>query len=157
MKVTILSTDSMFGADEDKDLVKDVWLFVERGDSYQELDDEAPLGSKLSDNDVVYFIEDRFFPEADMIPLKSGREEKLGSVGCSVGDTVLSVKLQVQNLYGIPVTRVRVREAITGEVKNTKTICNGQCSCYVYKCPGYIYLQKAPVVVACRLTDPGFL
>ena len=84
MKQMILSTDSLFSADEDRSLVKDVWLFVKRGHSYRELDDEVTIGAILSDDDAVYFIEDRFFPEAAMVPLWPYRGEVIGSVGCSV-------------------------------------------------------------------------
>ena len=35
MKQTILSTDTFFSADEERNLVKDIWLFVNQGDSYR--------------------------------------------------------------------------------------------------------------------------
>ena len=123
MKQTILSTDSLFSADEDKNLLKDIWLFVERGDSYRELDDEAKIGAILSDEDAVYFIEDRFFPEAAMISVNR-YGEKIGSVGCSVDDTVLSVKLRVQAQFGFPMSRVRVSSQ-GFNLKNDRTILNG--------------------------------
>ena len=81
---------------------------MQSDESYRELDDEVPIGSKLSNDSAVYFIQDRFFPEAAMIPVKHNRE-KIGSVGCSVEDTVLSVKLRVQAQFGFPVSCVDVR------------------------------------------------
>ena len=67
-----------------------------------------------------------------MVPLLTAHGKKIGSVGCSVGDTVLSLKLQVQVLYGIPMSRLRVREEYTGEVIGNIQGSNGQYSCYVY-------------------------
>ena len=120
MKQTILSADSIFGSDH-KNLVTDVWLFLECGDSYRELDDEATIGAVLSDNDIVYFIEDRFFPEAAMIPLRLG--EKIASVGYGVDDTVLSVKLRTQAQFGFPVSCMRVSLNVLGiNLKNDRTI-----------------------------------
>ena len=52
MKQTILSTDSLFSVDEDKNLLKDVWLFVECGDFYRELDDEAKIVSRRSSDSL---------------------------------------------------------------------------------------------------------
>ena len=107
MKQTILSTDSLFNADEDRNLVKDIWLFMQCDDgNYRELDDEVPIGSKLSDDSVVHFIEDRFFPDATIVHYG----QRIGSVGYGVEDTVLSVKLRVQAQFGFPMSLVHVRQ-----------------------------------------------
>ena len=122
MKQTILSTDTFFSADEERNLVKDIWLFVNQGDSYRELDDEATIGEIISNDDTVYFIEDRFFPETAMILvnlLPIGKE--IGSVGCSIEDTVLSVKLRVQAQFGFPVSHVYVVQGFRF-LKNNETI-----------------------------------
>ena len=50
-----------FFSDKDRDLLDDVWLFVQRGESYQKLKEDPLIGSFLSDNDVIYLVEDRFF------------------------------------------------------------------------------------------------
>ena len=54
MKQTILSTHTFFSPDEDRNLVKDVWLYMQCGASYTELDDEVLIGSKLSLMTVLY-------------------------------------------------------------------------------------------------------
>ena len=59
MKQIIKSKDSLYTGD--RQLLMDVWLFVKRGEVYQELDDEGPIGSVLSDNDIIHFIGDSFF------------------------------------------------------------------------------------------------
>ena len=58
-----------FFTDKDRDLIDDVWLFVKRGYSYQRLDEESLVGTVLSDNDIIYSVEDRFFDEDDMFPV----------------------------------------------------------------------------------------
>ena len=68
---------------EEKDLVDDVWLFVQRGDSYRKLDEEAIIGSILSDNDVIYLVEDRFFQDSDVLPVYY-RGEEVGRVGWKI-------------------------------------------------------------------------
>ena len=103
-----------FFSKEDKDLLDDIWLFVQRGESYKKLDEEAPLGSVLSDNDVIYLVEDRFFCEEDMFPVYY-REKKVGQVGwkitfsSSFSDTVLSLKLRARQLLGIPLNCIHVK------------------------------------------------
>ena len=63
LKQEIQSVDSFFG-EYYQDQRKGIWLFVKRGESYRKLPDAAPISSVLSNNDVVYFIEDRFFNES---------------------------------------------------------------------------------------------
>ena len=52
---------------DDKDL-DDIWLFKQIDKSYKRLDDdvddeEPPVGSVLSDDNVIYLVEDRFFSD----------------------------------------------------------------------------------------------
>ena len=54
MKQIIKSMDSLYIGD--RKLLMDVWLFVKRGEVYQELDGEVQIGTILSDNDIIYFI-----------------------------------------------------------------------------------------------------
>ena len=125
MKQTILSTDTFFSADEDRNLVKDVWLYMQCGASYTELDDEMPIGSKLSDDSVVYLIEDRFFPEVAVVTVYYDDyvpPRKIGPVAYSDDDTVLSVKLCVQAQFGFPVSCVRVSSNECFNLDNDKTI-----------------------------------
>ena len=104
----------------DPTLVTDIVLFVQRGESYSKLDGETPIGSVLSNNDVVHFIEDRFFGQDQMIPVYHGCEE-IGRVGWSTRcsresscayacDSVLSVKLRVQDHLGFAVSSVDVKQ-----------------------------------------------
>ena len=58
---------------DDKDL-DDIWLFKQINKNYQRIDDdddddETPIGSVLSDNDVIYLVEDRFLHESEMFPV----------------------------------------------------------------------------------------
>ena len=73
--------------------------------SYQELDDEATVGAVLSVDDAVFFIEDRFFPEAAIVTVHYDDCEppqKIGPVAYSVDDTVLSVKTSCPGAVRIP-------------------------------------------------------
>ena len=110
-----------FFTDKDRDLLQDVWLFVERGDSYQRLDEEAIIGSVLSDCDVIFLVEDRFFDEYDMFPVYY-KDEEIGRVGWIItseylgnryyqyhSDTALTLKLRTQELLGFPVTSIDVK------------------------------------------------
>ena len=130
IKQIILTKYSIFGSAEDKNYIEDLWFFVECsepycGATYRELDHEAPIGLKLSDSDVVYFIEDRFFPEEVMVPVNPFYfNGNIGHVGCSVDHTVLSVKLRVQAQFGFPVSGVRVVNN-RSVLNNDKTIENG--------------------------------
>ena len=141
LKKTIISVDHFFGIDpkqkykySDPWLLMDIILFVQRGERYQKLDNEARIGAVLSNNDVVHFIEDRFFEEKHMIPVYYN-EEEIDRVGWSsrffyqVGDlryhsdTALSLKLRVQEELGFPVTCLDVKEG-TCFLSNNITIRN---------------------------------
>ena len=74
MKKAIMSVNHFFTIDpnyatfDDPTLLTDILLFRKHCDSYSKLDDdEAPIGAKLSNNDVVHFIEERFFNSWQMI------------------------------------------------------------------------------------------
>ena len=130
MKQKIRLVNRFFG-DEDRDLLEDVWLFVQRRECYQRLDEEALVGARLSDNDVIYLVEDRFFPDSDMFPLYY-KDKEVGRVGWIItsqyfgryryySDTALSLKLRIQELLGFPVssTNVKFREK---SMKNNEMI-----------------------------------
>ena len=129
MKKRILLVDRCF-VPQDKDVVEDVWLFVQRGDSYRKLDDETPIGSLLSDNDIIYLVEDRFYYDSDVFPVYYKGEE-IGRVGWTItyfdpnyySDTALSLKLRIQELLGFPVSRVDVKFR-GGSMKNDQRINN---------------------------------
>ena len=85
--------------------VDDVWLFVQRGVSYQRLDgddDEAQIGSVLSNDDVMYLVEDRFFYK--MHPVYYNGEE-ISQVGWTItasggyyySETIITLKLRIQD------------------------------------------------------------
>ena len=113
LKQGIQSVNSFFGT-YNPDQRKGVWLFVKRGESYKKLPDAAPIGSVLSDNDVVHFIEDRFFSKGQLIPVYYNNKE-INRVGCSRDDdnydTVLSVKLRLQEQLGFPVDSADVKNS----------------------------------------------
>ena len=90
--------------------VEDVWLFVEHGDyNYRKLDDEAPISAELSNNDIVHIVSDRFFEQRDMIAVYSDNKfdevgfERKHSNGNYQSETLLSLKLRVQEQFGFPV------------------------------------------------------
>ena len=72
-----------------------------------------PIGSVLCNNDIVYFIEDRFFNKSLLIPVYYNNKE-IGRVGWSADgkrcDTVLSVKLRLQEQMGFPVTSADIKD-----------------------------------------------
>ena len=114
LKQEIQSVDSFFG-EYYQDQRKGIWLFVQRGDSYKKLPDMAQIGSVLSNNDVVYFIEDRFFNESHTIPVYYNGEEmdRVGwtaEYGDGKGDMVLSVKLRLQEQLGFHVASADVKD-----------------------------------------------
>ena len=138
MKKRIRLVDRFFSA-EDKDLLDDIWLFVQRGESFQRIDDdygEAPIGSVLSDNDVIYLVEDRFFSD-DAIDMYSFpvyyKDKRVGRVWWRItkekrndytlyqSDTVLSLKLRIQELLGFPVSCVDVKVG-RGAMGNNDTL-----------------------------------
>ena len=108
------------GDDNDLD---DIWFFKQQNESYQRLDndnEDPPIGSVLSDNDVIYLVEDRFFYDGGMFPVYY-KDEEIGRVGWNVRrefngydavyycDTVLSLKLRIQELLGFPVSSIDVK------------------------------------------------
>ena len=80
-----------------------VSLFLKRAKGYRKLDDKAPIGDVLSHKDVVHYIENPFFGLHEMIPVI--QIEKIGHVH---NETVLSVKLRVQEHLGFPVSSLQV-------------------------------------------------
>ena len=137
MKKAIRSVDHFFTIDRnykyatqnDPTLLTDILLFREHGESYRKMDDdEEPIGAKLADNDVVYFIEERFFSREEMIMVYYMGEE-IGSVGWSKqnaagsgqNETVLSLKLRVQDQLGFPVSCVDVKDDV-GSMENNEYI-----------------------------------
>ena len=139
MKQRIRLVDRFFSA-EDKDLLDDIWLFVQCRESFQRIDDdddEAPIGSVLSNNDVIYLVEDRFLSvdTIDMFPVYH-KGEKIGRVWWKItteegrvmypstlyrSDTVFSLKLRIQELLGFPVSCVNVK--VRGQtVENYETL-----------------------------------
>ena len=109
-------------SDDDKGLV-DVWPFVKQGESYHRLDDdgEVPVGSVLSNNHVIYLVEERFFSAHDMQPVYYKGEE-IARVGWKVvshiqswgksscnSSTALSFKLRIQEQLGFPVYSIDVK------------------------------------------------
>ena len=74
---------------------------------YRKLDDEARIGDVLSHKDVVHYIENPFFGLDEMIPVAHNgfQSEKIGHVH---NETVLSVKLRVQEHLGFPVSSLEV-------------------------------------------------
>lgn len=122
MQKAIRSVDYFFTIDpgyatfNDTTLLTDILLFLKDGDSYIKLDDgEAPIGAKLSDNNVVHFIEERFFSPWQMITVYN-QDDEIGSVGWSMqnrpqsckNEMALSLKLRVQDQLGFPVSCVDV-------------------------------------------------
>ena len=121
--------DPSYATSKDPTFLTDILLFREHGESYRKMDDdEMPIGAKLSNNDVVHFIEERFFSRWEMIMVYYLGEE-IGSVGWSrqneprscENETVLSVKLRVQDQLGFPVSCVDVKYDGTS-MENDKNI-----------------------------------
>ena len=135
MKKAIMSVNHFFTIDpnyatfDDPTLLTDILLFRKHCDSYSKLDDdEAPIGAKLSNNDVVHFIEERFFNSWQMIAVYYQNKD-IGIVGWSKqndlnNETALSVKLRVQDQLGFPVSRVDVMYdgKLMGNKQNIKYI-----------------------------------
>ena len=109
---------------DDKD-VDDIWLFKQINKTYQRIDDDdddddPAIGSVMSDNDVIYLVEDKFLHESEMFPVyykgkKVGRiwwkitTETVGRHTLFLSDTVLSLKLRIQEQLGFPVSSVDVK------------------------------------------------
>ena len=109
---------------DDKDL-DDVWLFKQIKKFYQRLDDdeeEALVREILSDDDVIYLVEDRFFNDdaIDVFPVYYKGEE-VARVGWKIttervggnirhqSDTALSLKLRIQEQLGFPISSIHVK------------------------------------------------
>ena len=93
--------------------VEDVWLFVEHGDNYyRKLDDEAPISAELSNNDIVHIVSDRFFEQRDMVAIYFENKfdevgfERKHAMGKHQSETLLSLKLRVQEQFGFPVRSI---------------------------------------------------
>ena len=67
IKQIIRSVDSLHMADVR--LFMYIWLFVKRGEIYQEIDGEGPIDAILSDNNIIHFIGDRFFTKQMSMPV----------------------------------------------------------------------------------------
>ena len=89
--------------------VDDISMFVATGyNSYEILDEysKKTFGEMFSKNEVVYFIENRFYSESCSI-VNNGSE--VGRVCCNMDqETVRSVKLRIQDQLGIPTSSVSV-------------------------------------------------
>ena len=87
---------------------QNISLFLECGTRYRKFEGDGPIGDVLSHNDVVHYIEDKFFQPEQMIVVnhKAVAIEKIGFVS---GETVLSLKLRVQEHLGTPVSRIVVQ------------------------------------------------
>ena len=83
-------------------LGEDIILFLQPGRGYRKFDGDAPIGEAFSNYHVVYYIEDRFFDPPWVLRVYY-EDLEIGRVGCVQGDTVLSVKLRVQEQIGFPV------------------------------------------------------
>ena len=79
--------------------------------------DEMPLGSVLSDDDVIYLVEERFFDEEDMFPVYY-KSQEFGRVGWKIrvdiwdnncSDNARSLKLRIQEELGFPVSFINVK------------------------------------------------
>ena len=93
---------------KEKLLGQDTILFLQTGSGYRKFDCDEPIGEILSNYLVVYYIEDLFFdpPWAVRVDYE---DLEIWRVGCVHGDTVLSVKLLVQEQMGFPVCCVDVQ------------------------------------------------
>ena len=94
-------------------LGEDIILFLQPGRGYRKFDGDAPIGEAFSNYHVVYYIEDRFF-DPPWVSRVYYEDLEIGRVGCVQGDTVLSVKLRVQEQMGFPVCCVDV-ECFNGQ------------------------------------------
>ena len=115
MKQALSSFNFLFPivSDETSDKYRtDVMLFLQTGNGYRKLEGEAPIGSVLSENDIIHFIEDRFYQHDDIIPVYFGQHppKNIGLVGYVGGDTIVSIKLRFQGHMGFPVSRVDIKQ-----------------------------------------------
>ena len=89
-------------------LAEHISLFVKRDTRYRKLDDEAPLGDVLSHKDVVHYIEGSIFGPRAMVKVFH-KGMKIEVIGCAYEETVLSLKLRVQEHLGFPVSSLQVK------------------------------------------------
>ena len=109
MKVKLEAIDIFFSSSTPTPLRMGLVLFLQTGNGYRKLEEgEEPIDSILSDDDVIHCIEDRIFRHSDMVDVYY-RSEKIGLVGVSSKDTVLTLKLRAQHQLGFPVSSVDVR------------------------------------------------
>ena len=134
MKQALSSFNFLFPivSDETSDKYRtDVMLFLQTGNGYRKLEGEAPIGSVLSENDIIHFIEDRFYQHDDIIPVYFGHHppKNIGLVGYVGGDTIVSIKLRFQGQMGFPVFRVDIKQGKTS-LENDSTL---QYQNYIHK------------------------
>ena len=121
MKQALRSFDFLFygsGCQPSEKYRTDTMMFLQTGNGYRKLEGGAPIGSVLSENDIIHFIEDRFYIRSDIVPVYSGHG--IGWVGCVQGDTVLSIKLRVQGQMGFPVNRIDVKKGKMSQKNDSK-------------------------------------
>ena len=104
MTIKQLKDERSFRGDFFKNISRQVsvWVFLQKGKTYKKLQDKATVGSVLTDNDVVHLVDDRYYPDDQMIPVFYGGK-RIGRVGYSHNETVLTVKLRLQEQMGFPV------------------------------------------------------
>ena len=112
---------------KEKLLGQDTILFLQTGSGYRKFDGDEPIGEVLSNYHVVYYIKDRFFDPPWVVRIYY-EDLEIGRVGCVQGDTVLSVKLRVQEQMGFPVCCVDM-QCFNGQrlssMSNCEKIGNG--------------------------------
>ena len=141
MKQTIRSVDYFFRVWPEDDprndprFQMDILLFVQQGTSYRKLKGETPIGAILSDNDVVYLMEDKFFEQytskisSGMIPVYYNGKE-IDRVVCS-GETVLCTKLRIQEELGFPFSCLDVKNGKNSFANDYRIKTYGSVSVHV--------------------------
>ena len=94
---------------DNSEFLVNIWAFLQKGESYRKLQDDVTIGSILSDYDVIHFVEDRMFKEDQMIPVYYEGKE-IGRVGGVQGDSLVSLRLRVQEQMGFPVGCVHYKQ-----------------------------------------------
>ena len=90
----------------------DISMFVSAGDGeYKRLHEstEKSVGETLTNNDIVYFIEDRFY-DGQSYPISSQDREIAWVYFRMDTDTVRTVKLRIQDQLGIPTSFINVMD-----------------------------------------------
>ena len=104
---------------KDTEYLEDIWLFLQCDKNYRKLNGEAPLGEVVPNNGIIHFVEDVFFSESDMMTVYcEGKEvdrvgwnkRHLKEYNIWERDTVLSLKLRIQNQLGFPVSCITVEQ-----------------------------------------------